>query len=61
MLTRQTTHQKLYTELGNFKSCNIDLQIRIEEQRRELVALRRELKKAKAKIALYRELNELKK
>lgn len=57
--TRQQTQKQLHYQIGGLKTENIDLQIRVEEQRREIVALKRQLKHAKTKTGLYRELANL--
>jgi hypothetical protein len=57
--TRLQTQKQLNYLIGGLKTENIDLQIRVEEQRQEIVALKRQLKNAKAKTGLYRELANL--
>ena len=52
--TRQQTHKQLHYQIGGLKTENIDLQIRVEEQRREIQALRNQLRTAKAKSGLYK-------
>ena len=57
--TRQQTQKQLHYQISGLKTDNIDLQIQVEEQRQEIVALKRRLNQAKAKTGLYRELVNL--
>jgi hypothetical protein len=57
--TRLQTQKQLNYLIGGLKTENIDLQIRVEEQRQEIVALKRQLNQTKAKTGLYRELVNL--
>lgn len=52
--TRQQTHTQLRNLVSGLKTDNLDLQIRVEEQRRQIKALKNQLKKAKAKSGLYK-------
>jgi predicted RNase H-like nuclease (RuvC/YqgF family) len=54
MQTRQQTHAQLNYQISSLKTDNLDLQIRVEEQRREIVALKSQLRKAKSKSGMYK-------
>ena len=57
--TRQQTYKQLHYQIGGLKTDNIDLQIRVEEQRQEIQALKNQLRAAKKKTGLYKEVLEL--
>jgi len=59
MQTRKQTHAQLHYQISGLKTDNIDLQIRVEEQRREIVALKSQLRKAKSKSGMYKSVLEL--
>ena len=52
--TRQQTHTQLHYQISGLKTDNLDLQIQMEEQRREISALKQQLRKAKSKSGLYK-------
>ena len=54
--TRQQTHKQLHYQISGLKTENIDLQIRVEEQRREIESLKSQLRKNKAKTGLYKQV-----
>ena len=54
--TRQQIHKQLQYQVGGLKTENINLQIRVEEQRREIQALKSQLRKTKSKTGLYKEV-----
>jgi hypothetical protein len=53
--TRQQTHKQLHYQIGELKTDNLDMLIRVEEQRREIQALKNQLRAAKKKTGLYKE------
>ena len=52
--TRQQTHTQLHYQISGLKTDNLELLIRLEEQRREILELKRQLRKAKSKSGLYK-------
>ena len=54
--TRQQTHNQLHYQIGGLKTDNLELQIRVEEQRQEIQALKNQLRNTKTKTGLYKEV-----
>ena len=52
--TRKQTHIQLHYQISGLKTDNLDLQIQMEEQRREISALKQQLRKAKSKSGMYK-------